>query len=71
MAKVSCGTSLTLNLSSGRAEFAKVDIHLSDIDLDSPVLEQLENFDIAINTAMEAIKDKLKEKIKILQESQE
>jgi hypothetical protein len=71
MAKASCGTSLTLNLSSGRVEFAKVDIHLSDIDLDLPVLEQLENFDVAINTAMEAIKDKLKEKIRILQESQE
>lgn len=71
MAKISCGTSLTLNLSSGRADYAKVEIHISDIDLDIPVMEQMENFDEAVDIALEAIKGKLRDKVKILQESQD
>ena len=64
MPKFSCGMSFTINLTSNEIEFAKIDAHITDVDLEQDLKTQMGNFDKVADKAFDMLKTKLQKKLK-------
>ena len=69
MANISCGLSFTINLSSNQLEFAKIDAHINDVDLEQDLDLQLGKFDEVMDKAFEMLKMKMRTKVKAVRDA--